>query len=451
MSATLDPIDLIWNRIPEVRDGLDLNTIRDGRAILVQDPTNGPSTGKFYVFVYSTNADGQKYTFQKAYLITTGVYYYRIAAGGTWTAWETVVTGSAASVNPTPLVGVNATADTTDRLAVASPSSLFNHAGSGHTIKVNKAAAANTASVLFLDALSGRAEAGLTADDDFHLKVSADGSTWKEAIVVNRSSGAVSTPFTPRRELLTAARTYHVSPSGSDTTNNGLSAGAPFQTIAKAWAVVAGNLDLGGQTVTIQLADGTYAAGLNVQPSWVGGGDVVLMGNVASPSSVVINGSYGVLVQVPLPGTLTVRGVKLVNGATGLYHISTGTMKFADVDFGACGNFHVATEAPGAKIEASGNYAISGSSSIHWLANGQGLIVVAGKTVTITGTPAFSSMFAYATRLSQIQGYANTFSGSATGTRYFADGNSVIFTNGGGSTAYPGDSAGSTATGGQYV
>ncbi|MEQ1930347.1 MAG: DUF2793 domain-containing protein [Parvularculaceae bacterium] len=97
--------------------------------------------------------------------------------------------------------GVNATADTTTRFQAKAEASLFSHddvtPGSGdHRLKVNKSAAARTASLVFQDAFSGRAEFGLTGDDDFHVKVSADGSIWKEAIVVNRATGAVSLPFT---------------------------------------------------------------------------------------------------------------------------------------------------------------------------------------------------------------------------------------------------------------
>lgn len=71
------------------------------------------------------------------------------------------------------------------------------HAGSGDIrIKANKAAAGKTASFLFQDNWSGRAEFGLAGDDDFHVKVSADGSSWKDALIINRSTGAVSMPFT---------------------------------------------------------------------------------------------------------------------------------------------------------------------------------------------------------------------------------------------------------------
>ena len=99
-------------------------------------------------------------------------------------------------INPLTL-GINATADATNRLSVGSAASLFSHAGTGgHQIKVNKASATDTASFLFQDAFSGRAEIGLTGDDDFHFKVSPNGSTFNEAIIIDRTTGACTFPNT---------------------------------------------------------------------------------------------------------------------------------------------------------------------------------------------------------------------------------------------------------------
>ena len=109
------------------------------------------------------------------------------------TAWVSATVGS---TNPVPLVGINATADATNRLAVKSAASLFDNDGSGHQLKLNKAAAGDTASTLFQTDYAGRAEFGLTGDDNFHVKVSADGSTWREAIVIDRTTGVVSLPLT---------------------------------------------------------------------------------------------------------------------------------------------------------------------------------------------------------------------------------------------------------------
>ncbi len=94
------------------------------------------------------------------------------------------------------LVGVNTTADAGNRLAVSSPAVLFSHAGDDHRLKINKQAGPNTASLLYQTNFSGRAEMGLAGDDDFRLKVSADGATWNDAVVIDRATGAVAFPNT---------------------------------------------------------------------------------------------------------------------------------------------------------------------------------------------------------------------------------------------------------------
>ncbi len=114
-------------------------------------------------------------------------------------------------------VGINATADETNRLAVSSPASLFNHAGAGHQLKINKSDDADTASFLFQTDYAGRAEIGTTGDDDFHFKVSPDGSAWHEAILIDKDTGEVSFP------------------SGVDIVNPGLPIGGTTgQVLAKA-------------------------------------------------------------------------------------------------------------------------------------------------------------------------------------------------------------------------
>lgn len=56
---------------------------------------------------------------------------------------------------------------------------------------MNKEGPANTLSLLMQSAWSGRAELGLVGEDDFSLKVSADGSGWTEALRVERQTGRV--------------------------------------------------------------------------------------------------------------------------------------------------------------------------------------------------------------------------------------------------------------------
>ena len=91
-------------------------------------------------------------------------------------------------------VGVSATPDATNRLAVSSPATLLNHAGAGHQLKLNKATAGDTASLLFQTGFSGRAEMGTAGSDDFSVKVSADGSAYSTALVAAAATGQVTLP-----------------------------------------------------------------------------------------------------------------------------------------------------------------------------------------------------------------------------------------------------------------
>ena len=95
-------------------------------------------------------------------------------------------------------LGVNTSADSTNRLAVAAPASLFTHAGAGHQLKLNKAAAGDTASLLYQTNWSGRAEMGLAGSDNWQLKVSPDGASWINALTVNAGTGAMTLAATLR-------------------------------------------------------------------------------------------------------------------------------------------------------------------------------------------------------------------------------------------------------------
>jgi hypothetical protein len=181
-----------------------------------------------------------------------------LRADGTW-----VQPPDPTSLQNLSLLGVNATADATNKLAVASSAVLFNNAGNGVQVKVNKAAAADTASFLFQTNFSGRAEFGTTGDDDFHFKVSSDGSTWYEALTINRTNGVVSLP-------------------------QGLSALSTFTSSAK--GVVPAS---GGGTTNFLRADGTWAA-----PSGGGGsGDVVGPGSATDNAIARFDATTGKLIQ----------------------------------------------------------------------------------------------------------------------------------------------------------
>jgi hypothetical protein len=322
--------------------------------------------------------------------------------------------------------------------------------------KLNKESAADTLSMLFQTGWSGRAEIGLSGDDDLHVKVSDDGSTWRESIVIAAATGKVSFPqgALGLREKLTAARTYYVRPDGDDG-NDGLSntAGGAFATIQKAVDVVFGTLDLGGFDVTIQLADGSYSAGVNQASPQVGAGLVTIQGNAANPENVVVTVT-GMTAGIRGAGgaVLNVKDFELrtVTTGFGLLANTGASISYANMRIGPTAHHHIRADDLGS-ITCLGNYAITGNGMAHWCSVGGGILRCQSKTITLVGTPAFSAGFV----INQISGMSivngNTFSGSATGKRYDITTNSVVYVAGAGASYLPGDVAGTAATGAQYA
>jgi hypothetical protein len=101
--------------------------------------------------------------------------------------------GNVASLNPASgdLVGVNATADTTNRLSVKSPAALFDKETDDINVKLNKAAAGDTASFQFQTAFTTYAEFGLTGDNDLSFKAS-DGTSFFTSFKLQSADGVMA-------------------------------------------------------------------------------------------------------------------------------------------------------------------------------------------------------------------------------------------------------------------
>jgi len=259
------------------------------------------------------------------------------------------------------------------------------------------------------------------------------------------------------REVLSADRTYYVRTDGSDA-NDGLAntAGGAFLTLQKGYDVIAGTLDLGGHTVTVQVGNGTYTAGLLVSQPWTGGGAVTFQGDTSTPSNVVVSlsGASCFKVTAVLPGTLRIKGFKgVITSGTFLgviYHVGGGVVEVGAMEYGAVNSisWHIVAGS-GAYVHCVTSYTVSGTAAAHVLANAGGYIAIDAITATISGSPTITD-WVYATRLSLIEYAGGSFSGSpAAGTRkFFADLNAVIYSSG---LTFPGSVAGATTSGGQYL
>jgi hypothetical protein len=159
------------------------------------------------------------------------------------------------------LWGVNTAADTTNRLAVSSPATLLNHAGDDHRLTLNKAEAGDTASLILQDGFSGRAEIGLAGDDDLHMKVSADGTAWTQALTIDRATGLVSLPASPwARE--TAQQNLLIN-GDMQVNQRGFAGGA---LAAGIYGFDRWKADAGGATLSRSGFDLTLTSGAVVQP-----------------------------------------------------------------------------------------------------------------------------------------------------------------------------------------
>lgn len=252
--------------------------------------------------------------------------------------------------------------------------------------------------------------------------------------------------FAKLRPTLAANVTYYVRTDGVDT-NNGLAntAGGAFKTIQKAVDAVAA-VDANGFTVAIQIGDGTYTGAVKLKNvvGFSAAGSLIIRGNNSTPANVVIS--------VTGDNCFTASGLNVVwdildlkmqttTGGDCLNASAGGTIRYGNVNFGACAGSHVASIQRGSIIALS-SYAISGGASAHFSSTYFSYLNAQGLTITISGTPAFSFAFATAQMNALLAAATITFSGSATGNRFYVSNNATIFTNGGGASYLPGSAAG---------
>lgn len=253
------------------------------------------------------------------------------------------------------------------------------------------------------------------------------------------------------REKLSAARTYYVRTDGSNS-NSGLadSAAGAFLTIQKA-VDVALTLDLGGFDLTIQVGAGTYAGTLVLTQPFIGG-LVTIQGDVTTPSNVLWS-TTGITCLMDGPGArLALKGFEFRSGLECLRARRGALLQLTGkTQFGTTTNAHMMAELDGIiQVTTGSNYEISGNCQFHVQAQTTGIIDISGRTVTLSGTPNWTSRFAQVGAIGYLAAVSMTFTGSATGKRFVAADNGVISVGGAASTYFPGDVAGTVATGGIY-
>ncbi|TAI63874.1 hypothetical protein [Bradyrhizobium sp. Leo170] len=261
--------------------------------------------------------------------------------------------------------------------------------------------------------------------------------------------------------MLSASLDYYVATTGSDTLNDGLTPGTPFATVQHAINVTM-SFNLNGYQVTIHVANGVYNGQISL-PLMNGSGAVKITGNPGSPGSVQFTHNLGTTILCAGPG-YWLEGCKISctagnpavgdNGNCLWSHGNNGGITVNNIEWGvaAYGQI-VATD--GGTVGLTGSHTISGSATYHFWCQVNSLIIlnpVTRPTWNIPAPASFSGAFCYTSMLGVWVNPMGTTTGygNVTGKKYQADMNSTIVT-GQGVNHFPGNVAGATSTGGQYM
>ena len=251
------------------------------------------------------------------------------------------------------------------------------------------------------------------------------------------------------RPLITANDTLEVATTGNDTTGDG-SPGSPFLTIQKAIDIATEGDLAPNITRTISVGPGTFT-GFTTK-TIVGQGNISIQGDGVGSTTIDStscifdhDGKY-------FFGGFTLDG----GGSLNMLSVRRGALEFNNpLDF-LSANIHILVGGTTGSLVMNTDYSISGNAVIHLAVQEGAQYVGSGvpaKTVTLNGTPNFSNSFARALTCGVIDNNPTraTYSGAATGRRYRAEANGVIFAPTGGANYYPGNVAGLIADGGIYV
>jgi hypothetical protein len=256
-----------------------------------------------------------------------------------------------------------------------------------------------------------------------------------------------------------AAAQFYVDPALGNDSNDGLGTGAgAFATIQGAYNVVRSIIDSQGGPPTINLAAGTHdvGAGVNINYPLVGSSQLFIQGPSSASVTVQCSVASGSCFAARDLGTLTLGGMLLNTTQNGCVMISATQGAVIDlghnanVDFNAApGGMHIYA-ATWASVNVLSGYAVNGGAGSHITAAYDAYINYGSFNVTGAASLSFTN---YAvTRNGGIisaGGVPMTFSGfaSVVGQKFAAVANGIIESS---ATVYPGNTAGTTATGGLY-
>ncbi|WP_316168973.1 MULTISPECIES: hypothetical protein [unclassified Bradyrhizobium] len=252
--------------------------------------------------------------------------------------------------------------------------------------------------------------------------------------------------------------------TGSDTLYDGTAATVsgshgPFASIQRALQQCA-KYNMNGFNQTVHVADGNYSP--IITPTINGTGNIFITGNNANPQNCAITNTSPNGVAITASNGYIISGFRLsstgVNALDGIA-VGGGQVTINNMRFGPCTRYHVMANPGGSIILGQGTFAIEAgaTTTAHLAASSGGSIgptTGAGTvfpTLVILGVVSINQWI-YASYAGSVQmAYASvTGASNVTGAKYAAIMNGTIGSYGVGVNAFPGSTAGTTNTGGQY-
>lgn len=313
--------------------------------------------------------------------------------------------------------------------------------------------------------------AALAVDDEGGLAVSPQ-STAPETLNGIRRGFGILIPLTQAKNI------YVNSATGSDAPDEGRgeSAEKPFKSVQAAINYAAVTYNLGAHNLFIVIADGTCAGDVRLVRYTSTTGRMVLQGNSANTGAVAVEGGIYADMNVGtwLLNRITIRNKdKAVSlGSSNFYGLlvkrgASVTLNQCAIDvsgaapegrskeplYVAGGQVEIRSgdpEIPGLTIFSEGEEA---PARLLHADDGGSIAMLSDIAVDVpeVGTSLFLAGGARFYRASVFTGHIPAFSGTTTGKRYDVRENSIASTLGGGPDFIPGDSEGTTASGGQYT
>lgn len=280
---------------------------------------------------------------------------------------------------------------------------------------------------------------------------------------------------------LKSGKNFYVNGStGSDTEDEGRgeSASKPFKTIQKCINYIADNYNLSSYIAYVNIADGTYEEDVSLPLYNSTTGSIQISGNSENKNAVIVRRIYSQSAVTYNIRNLTVQRTASFSNFGGIVLISAGRVYFLNVEIDA--TLVPETSAGFAGLVCSSNAFcnISGSSSISnpgifirtnattKCANGiqatSGGRINFNGNLNLIGDAPENFVCAAADNLSSIRFVSSGLpypvgtptvinEGNKLGKRYNVRTNAIIDTSGQGPELFPGEIAGTTSSGGQYV